>query len=57
MSKEILFCNKCEKFTMKERCCGQKTNSLKPAKYSPEDKWGKYRREAKKEQERLINED
>jgi H/ACA ribonucleoprotein complex subunit 3 len=36
---------------MTETCpkCGEKTNSTKPAKFSPEDKWGKYRRMAKKE--------
>lgn len=33
---------------MKESCCDEKTISLKPAKYSPEDKYGKYRREFKK---------
>ena len=34
---------------MKETCsCGEKTVTQKPAKYSPDDKWGKYRRAAKK---------
>ena len=33
---------------MKENCCDEKTISLKPAKYSPEDKWGHWRREFKK---------
>ncbi|MBS3073079.1 ribosome biogenesis protein [Candidatus Pacearchaeota archaeon] len=56
MSKEILFCNKCKKYTMKESCCGEKTITLKPAKYSPEDKWGKYRREFKESiREKNIN--
>lgn len=34
-------------YSMKEICpkCGGKTLSPKPPKYSPEDKYGKYRRE------------
>lgn len=37
---------------MKESCpvCGMKAANPKPAKYSPEDSYGKYRREAKKEE-------
>lgn len=47
--KHILRCTKCGKYTMKEKCgCGGKAVSQKPAKYSPEDKFGKYRRLAKK---------
>ena len=36
---------------MKETCdaCGKKTQSTRPAKFSPEDKWGEYRRAYKKE--------
>jgi H/ACA ribonucleoprotein complex subunit 3 len=50
MNKHILFCNSCKKYTIKETCsCGSLTKSVKPAKFSLEDKWGKYRREAKKE--------
>jgi H/ACA ribonucleoprotein complex subunit 3 len=47
MAKEIF---KCCEYTLKEICsiCGNKTKSTKPAKYSPEDKYGKYRRIAKK---------
>jgi len=48
--KKILKCKVCGIFTMKESHCGEKTLSPKPAKYSPEDKYGKYRRLAKKEQ-------
>lgn len=48
--KHILKCLKCGKYTLKEKCsCGGKAVSAKPAKYSPEDKFGKYRRLAKKE--------
>ena len=36
---------------MKEVCkCGAKTEPNKPAKYSPEDKYGAYRRKAREEQ-------
>lgn len=48
--KHILFCTKCKTYTMKETHCDVKTISKKPAKYSPEDKYGKYRRIAKKQQ-------
>jgi rRNA maturation protein Nop10 len=35
---------------MKELCCDTKTISKIPPKYSPEDKYAKYRRQAKKEE-------
>lgn len=47
--KHILKCEKCGSYTMKEQCgCGEKAVSPKPAKYSPEDKYASYRRQAKK---------
>jgi len=46
--KHIQKCQKCEKFTMKEECCGETTITTKPPRYSP-DKYAKYRREARKE--------
>jgi len=33
---------------MKEECCGVKCISPRPVKFSPEDKYGNYRREEKK---------
>jgi len=49
--KELLKCGKCGKYTMKEECgCGGKAITPKPAKFSPEDKYGKYRRQAKSEE-------
>ena len=48
--KHLLKCVVCGSFTMKLEHCGKKALSPKPAKYSPEDKYGKYRRIAKKEQ-------
>ncbi|MFH1638311.1 MAG: RNA-protein complex protein Nop10 [Candidatus Woesearchaeota archaeon] len=50
MAKKILYCRDCDAFTLKDKCpkCGKGALSTKPAKYSPEDKYGKYRRMAKK---------
>lgn len=45
-SEKILRCSKCGKYTMNS-CCGE-CLSPKPAKWSPEDKYGKYRRAYKK---------
>ncbi len=52
MSKHILFCSKCKIYTMKESCpeCNSTTIEPKPPKYSPEDKYGEYRRESKNEE-------
>ena len=51
MSKEILYCDDCKKYSLKEICsvCDKKTRTPKPAKFSPLDKYGKYRRLYKKE--------
>lgn len=42
----ILRCVKCKKYTMKEKCtqCGSDTREVLPAKFSPQDRYGKYRR-------------
>jgi H/ACA ribonucleoprotein complex subunit 3 len=46
--KKILKCKKCGKYTIKEKCeCGGIAVIIKPPKYSPKDKYGKYRRQAK----------
>ncbi|MFH1455357.1 MAG: RNA-protein complex protein Nop10 [archaeon] len=52
MSQHILYCDKCEVYSMQEKCpvCDKKTLSRRPAKFSPQDKWGKYRRMAKKDE-------
>lgn len=44
----ILKCPNCKKYTLKETCC-EKTERVKPAKYSPEDKYAYYRRKAKEQ--------
>ncbi|MBS3137618.1 nucleolar RNA-binding Nop10p family protein [Candidatus Woesearchaeota archaeon] len=49
--KHILRCPVCKTYTMKQHCnCGEKAIDMKPAKYSPEDKYARYRREIKKQQ-------
>ncbi|HME87292.1 MAG TPA: nucleolar RNA-binding Nop10p family protein [Candidatus Nanoarchaeia archaeon] len=50
MAKHLYVCTVCGTYTMKEIHCSKKTHTPQPAKYSPEDKYGKYRRQAKKEQ-------
>ncbi len=46
MKTEILICEKCHAYTMNKVCpkCNSKTITQKPAKFSIEDKYGKYRR-------------
>ena len=48
MGKEILKCPICREYTLKEEHCA-KTVTIRPAKFSPEDKFGAYRRKYKKE--------
>ncbi|MBS3134752.1 ribosome biogenesis protein [Candidatus Woesearchaeota archaeon] len=49
MPKIILKCNDCGNYTIKDKCtCGGKAIDPRPAKYSIEDKYGHYRRLAKK---------
>ena len=49
MVQKILSCSKCNEYMLDNECkkCGTKTNEVKPPKYSPEDKYGKYRRKYK----------
>jgi len=48
--RHILKCSSCGDYTLNEKCrCGGMAVTPKPAKYTPEDKYGKYRREAKKD--------
>ena len=46
----LLRCAKCALYTMKAACptCGAATTRSGPAKYSPEDAYGAYRRKLKK---------
>jgi H/ACA ribonucleoprotein complex subunit 3 len=44
-------CKNCAEYTLMETCpkCGGATLMPMPAKYSPEDRYGEYRRRLKKE--------
>ena len=54
MKKQILFCSQCQIYTLKENCpnCNKKSITQKPAKFSIEDKYLKYRLIAKKNDSR-----
>lgn len=44
--KNLLFkCEKCSRYTMEAKCpqCGGATKMAAPAKYSPDDKYARYR--------------
>lgn len=46
----ILKCEKCGKYSMKELCaCGGRAVSVKPARYSPDDKYAELRRKVKRQ--------
>ncbi|MBQ6218330.1 MAG: RNA-protein complex protein Nop10 [Methanosphaera sp.] len=46
-------CRNCNEYTLQETCpeCNEKTGVIFPARFSPQDKYGKYRRMLKKQQE------
>ncbi|MGV8162564.1 MAG: nucleolar RNA-binding Nop10p family protein [Candidatus Nanoarchaeia archaeon] len=47
----ILKCKSCNSYGLDEKCtCGSKRERVIPAKYSPEDKYADYRRQAKESQ-------
>jgi|TARA_B100001971_G_scaffold132295_1_gene122123 H/ACA ribonucleoprotein complex subunit 3 len=47
--RHIFKCPKCSCYTLKESCpgCKHKTIMPRPPKFSPEDKYGSYRRKVK----------
>jgi len=47
---KILYCKKCKAYTLKRTCpkCSSSTVTPEPAKFSLEDKYGAYRRKAKR---------
>ncbi len=51
MAHHILKCPACDSYSLHEACpCGGTRVSPKPAKWSPEDKYGAYRRKYKEAQ-------
>ena len=51
MNMKMRKCKSCHSYTLKDKCpkCGGEVGVVFPAKYSPEDKYGKYRRILKKQ--------
>ncbi len=45
MKMQLRKCDKCFHYTLKEKCskCNEKTISVHPAKFSPDDKYMRYR--------------
>ncbi|PIN76681.1 ribosome biogenesis protein [Candidatus Woesearchaeota archaeon CG10_big_fil_rev_8_21_14_0_10_36_11] len=52
MAQHIYTCSVCKLYTIRDTCptCGIKTILPKPPKFSPEDKYGNYRRKVKREE-------
>ncbi len=52
MKMKMKKCRSCGEYTLKDKCpyCDGEVGVIYPAKYSPEDKYGKYRRILKKQQ-------
>jgi H/ACA ribonucleoprotein complex subunit 3 len=51
--KSLLFrCDHCKRYTLQNVCphCQQPTLNPAPPRFSPEDRYGKYRRQLRKEQ-------
>ncbi|MDP6156696.1 MAG: nucleolar RNA-binding Nop10p family protein [Candidatus Thermoplasmatota archaeon] len=46
MKTSLFKCSLCNKYTMKTKCssCDSTTAPCFPPRFSPEDRWGKYRR-------------
>ena len=46
MSSNILKCKECEQYTLSQTCgtCDAETVTPHPPRFSPEDRYGKYRR-------------
>jgi H/ACA ribonucleoprotein complex subunit 3 len=46
----LLYCKKCKAYTLDKICskCKEKTISKNPPRFSPQDRYGEYRRKLKK---------
>ncbi|MFB6199983.1 MAG: nucleolar RNA-binding Nop10p family protein [Candidatus Nanohaloarchaea archaeon] len=42
-------CSKCNSYTLRKEHCGKETEKARPPKFSFPDRYGKYRRQTKKE--------
>jgi H/ACA ribonucleoprotein complex subunit 3 len=47
---ELKKCRRCGRYTFMEKCpkCGEVAVRAAPPKFSPQDRWGEYRRKLKK---------
>ncbi len=44
----IKYCEDCDAYTLRDVCsCGKKTKNRSPARFKPDDKYEKYRRDVK----------
>ena len=50
MDRNLAKCMECKAYTLSDKCpkCGGKAASPHPSRFSPEDRYGKYRRRLKK---------
>ena len=48
----LRYCKNCKEYTLEDICmkCNKKTISKYPPRFSPQDRYGKYRRELKKQE-------
>ena len=46
MGSRILKCSDCGRYTLSQACpnCGKQSHTPHPSRFSPEDRYGKYRR-------------
>ncbi|MFO8132699.1 MAG: RNA-protein complex protein Nop10 [Thermoplasmatota archaeon] len=51
MRHMMRYCSSCQEYTLEDCCprCGQRTDTPEPARFSPQDPYGEYRRRLKKE--------
>lgn len=52
MKMKMRRCRSCGEYTLQKKCphCGGEVGVVYPPRYSPEDKYGKYRRKLKRQQ-------
>lgn len=57
MKMKMKRCKSCGEYTLKDKCpyCEGEVGVIYPAKYSPEDKYGKYRRLLKKQMQGSVS--
>ncbi|MDI9436786.1 MAG: RNA-protein complex protein Nop10 [Euryarchaeota archaeon] len=57
MKSKMKRCISCSEYTIQDRCpyCGGNVRVIFPPKYSPEDKYGKYRRILKEQLRSNLN--